>query len=389
MISQSRIPKVVYVAVLIPRGTDGKYRVVLAQENDGKKWILTAFDNSKTKKEKLSSVNTPGTPIDNSGSRAVAADDASLSKGKDTNNISNDQENLGKTSSPEEIAQEEAKVDINPTEGQKEAGNYQKGHINVDGYDITIENPKGSVRSGVDSKGNRWETTMHNTYGYIRGTEGVDGDHIDVFLSDNPASGSVFVVDQVNPESGAFDEHKVMYGFASEEEARKAYLSNYSEGWQGLGAITEVSREEFAKWIKSSHRKTRPFAEYKSVKKALNSQNSLNRKEIVSESEGNSVPLPQRTRKSYTDGKGNYHRGLEEELADIEAAISGGGEAAEGAASQSSATSEGTRGDVDSLRRQAALIRAEIARRDQLKQEFRKKYNISEKGELSMQVQRY
>ena len=247
--------------------TKDGYRVVLAQENDGKKWILTAFDNSKTKKEKLSSVNTPGTPIDNSGSRAVAADDASLSEGKDTNNISNDQENIGKTSSPEEIAQEEAKVDTNPTEGQKEAGNYQKGHINVDGYDITIENPKGSVRSGVDSKGNRWETTMHNTYGYIRGTEGVDGDHIDVFLSDNPASGSVFVVDQVNPESGAFDEHKVMYGFASEEEAREAYLSNYSEGWQGLGAITEVSREEFKKWVESSHRKTKPFAEYKSVKK--------------------------------------------------------------------------------------------------------------------------
>lgn len=176
-------------------------------------------------------------------------------------------EPIGKTSSPEEIAQEEAKVDTNPTEGQKEAGNYQKGHINIDGYDITIENPKGSVRSGVDSKGNRWETTMHNTYGYIRGTEGVDGDHIDVYLSDNPASGSVFVVDQVNPESGAFDEHKVMYGFASEEEAREAYLSNYSEGWQGLGAITEVSRQDFAKWIKSSHRKTKPFAEYKSVKK--------------------------------------------------------------------------------------------------------------------------
>ena len=94
--------------------------------------------------------------------------------------------------------------------------------------------------------------------------------------------------------------------------------------------------------------------------------------------------MPQRTRKSYTDGKGNYHRGLEEELADIEAAISGGGEAAEGAASQSSATSEGTRGDVDSLRRQAALIRAEIARREQLKQEFRKKYNISEKGDISL-----
>ena len=69
------------------------YRVVIAKEKDGKRWILTAFDNSKTKKEKLSSVNTPGTPIDNSGSRAVAADDASLSEGKDTENIGTLQEN--------------------------------------------------------------------------------------------------------------------------------------------------------------------------------------------------------------------------------------------------------------------------------------------------------
>ena len=175
---------------------------------------------------------------------------------------------IGKTSTPEEIQAEEAKVDTNPTDAQKEAGNYQKGHINVDGYDITIENPKGSTRSGVDASGNRWESTMHNTYGYIRGTEGVDGDHIDVFLSDNPTSGKVFVVDQVNPSTGDFDEHKVMYGFASEEEARQAYLSNYAEGWKGLGKITEVSREEFKKWVESSHRKTKPFYNYKRVNTA-------------------------------------------------------------------------------------------------------------------------
>ncbi len=175
---------------------------------------------------------------------------------------------IGKTSTPEEIRAEEAKVDTNPTDAQKEAGNYQKGHINVDGYDITIENPKGSTRSGVDASGNRWESTMHNTYGYIRGTEGVDGDHIDVFLSDNPTSGKVFVVDQVNPSTGDFDEHKVMYGFASEEEARQAYLSNYAEGWKGLGKITEVSREEFKKWVESSHRKTKPFYNYKRVNTA-------------------------------------------------------------------------------------------------------------------------
>lgn len=175
---------------------------------------------------------------------------------------------IGKTSSPEEIAAEEAKVDTNPTDGQKEAGNYQKGHINVDGYDITIENPKGSVRSGVDRKGREWKVIMQNTYGYIRGTEGVDGDHIDVFLSDNPTSGKVFVVDQVNPETGEFDEHKVMYGFASADEATRAYLSNYADGWQGFGAISGVEREEFKKWIEYSHRKTKPFREYALAKRA-------------------------------------------------------------------------------------------------------------------------
>lgn len=157
-----------------------------------------------------------------------------------------------------------AEVDQNPTEAQKEAGNYRKGHITIDGYNITLENPKGSERSGTDKDGNKWSVTMNNDYGYIRGTEGVDGDHIDVFLSDTPESGKVFVVDQVN-EDGTFDEHKVMYGFDTRQDAGEAYLANYSPGWTGLGQITEVSKEQFRKWISSSHRKTKPFAEYKSM----------------------------------------------------------------------------------------------------------------------------
>ena len=161
---------------------------------------------------------------------------------------------------------EEAKVDTNPTEAQKEAGNYRKGHIKVDGMDVTIEQPKGSVRRGKDADGKEWKSEMHNTYGYIRGTEGVDGDHIDIFLSDNPNAGSVFVVDQVKND-GSFDEHKVMYGFADMESAKQAYLSNYKEGWQGLGNITEVSKEDFRKWIDSSKRKTKPFAEYSAYAK--------------------------------------------------------------------------------------------------------------------------
>lgn len=162
----------------------------------------------------------------------------------------------------------------NPTEAQKEAGNYKKGHIKLDGYDISIENPKGSTRSGVDEQGKEWSVTMNNDYGYLRGTEGVDGDHIDVFLSDDPTSGNIYVIDQVNPNTGEFDEHKVMYGFADANEAKIAYFKNYSKGWKGYGKLTAVTREEFKKWVESSHRKTKPFAEYKSVK-PISGQNEV------------------------------------------------------------------------------------------------------------------
>jgi len=165
-----------------------------------------------------------------------------------------------------EIEKAREEVNTSPTEAQKEAGNYKMGHVKIDGYDITIENPKGSVRSGKDANGKEWRTTMNNDYGYIRGTKAVDGDHIDVFLSDNPEEGRVFVVDQSN-QDGSFDESKVMYGFNSLDEARNAYLSNYDAGWESrIMAITEVSKEEFKKWIDSSTRKTKAFSEYKSVK---------------------------------------------------------------------------------------------------------------------------
>lgn len=164
------------------------------------------------------------------------------------------------------LHEEELKVDTNPTEAQKEAGNYKKGHIKINGFDITIEQPSGSVRSGKDANGKEWSVTMNNTYGYIRGTESVDGDHIDVFLGPDMNSDIVYVVDQVNTD-GSFDEHKVMMGFSSLEDARSAYLSNYEDGWQGLGNITGVALDEFKKWIDSSKRKTKPFSEYKGIKR--------------------------------------------------------------------------------------------------------------------------
>lgn len=161
---------------------------------------------------------------------------------------------------------EELKVNTNPSEAQKEAGNYKKGHIKINGFDVSIEQPVGSVRSGKDASGKEWSQVMNNTYGYIRGTESVDGDHIDVFLGPDMNSDMVYVVDQVNTD-GSFDEHKVMMGFSSLEDARSAYLSNYEDGWQGLGNITGVALDEFKKWIDSSKRKTKPFSEYKGIKR--------------------------------------------------------------------------------------------------------------------------
>ena len=176
----------------------------------------------------------------------------------------------GNTPLSEKIATASAEVNTEPTEAQKEAGNYKKGHVQVGTFDITIEQPQGSVRKGTDADGKQWESKMNNTYGYIRGAVGVDGDHIDVFLS-NDIDGwngrKVFVVDQYNPD-GSFDEHKVMLGFNDADEAKSDYLANYENGWENGRRIdvTAVNLEDFEKWIASSKRKTKPFGEYSSVK---------------------------------------------------------------------------------------------------------------------------
>lgn len=159
-----------------------------------------------------------------------------------------------------------SETETNPTDAQKKAGNYKKGHLSFGGYDFTVETPKGVTRSGKDEQGKPWSVTMHDTYGYILGKIGVDGDHIDMFINDaadlDTFDGNVYVVDQVNPETGEFDEHKVMYGYPDEAAATKAYLSNYSKGWKGLGKITSVPKATFDKWLESSDRKTKPFRDY-------------------------------------------------------------------------------------------------------------------------------
>ena len=138
-----------------------------------------------------------------------------------------------------------------PTEAQKVAGNYPKGSFWWNGREISIENPRGSVRSGMSSDGRRWAVQMPCHYGYIRRTvSAADGDAVDVMIGPHPESDLVCVVDQQKP-GGRFDEHKAVLGCRNVDEARRLYLACYSAGWTGLKSITPMTRHQFFEWLKS------------------------------------------------------------------------------------------------------------------------------------------
>lgn len=158
----------------------------------------------------------------------------------------------------QQVEQAAAETDTTPTPNQAQAGNYRKGRVRLHGFEVAIENPKGSTRRGVAPDGTEWANRMGGHYGDLKGTEGADGDNLDVFVGDNPASSRVFVVDQVN-DDGAFDETKILMGYDSLEEARQAYLSSYDENWQGLGEITETSLDDFRQWVREGNTRA-PFA---------------------------------------------------------------------------------------------------------------------------------
>lgn len=153
--------------------------------------------------------------------------------------------------SEDKIKEAEKNTNTNPTEKQKEVGNYKKGKVILKGLKITIENPKGSLRKGVGKDGLQWESKMSFTYGYFNGTIGKDGDHIDVYIGDSLEDFEVYIIDQIDPETKAFDEHKVMFGFESSSKAKEAYMSCYSDDWKGFGNITQISLSKFKLWIKN------------------------------------------------------------------------------------------------------------------------------------------
>lgn len=208
-----------------------------------------------------------------------------------------------------------AETEPNPSEAQKKAGNYKKGHLSFGGYDFTVETPKGTTRSGKDEQGKPWSVTMHDTYGYILGKIGVDGDHIDMFINDvadlDSFDGNVYVVDQVNPETGEFDEHKVMYGYPSEEAATEAYLANYSKGWKGLGKVTSVPKTTFDKWLESSDRKTKPFADYAMIKKNAN-QNFISDMEYTYENDVHPSEEDKPKMQKFAERLLNFHQDKED-----------------------------------------------------------------------------
>lgn len=174
----------------------------------------------------------------------------------------------------QKIQQARDETNINPTEGQKEAGNYKMGRVNVFGFNIAIENPKGSYRKGKDRTGKEWKTLMHNDYGYFTHTLAIDGDAVDVFLGDDLNCKTIFAIDQ--KINGKFDETKVMLGFKSSEDAKKAYLSNYEKDWKGFWKITEVDIDVFKKWLYDGYQQRKPFFEYAEIKKEKLNETLLN-----------------------------------------------------------------------------------------------------------------
>ena len=137
----------------------------------------------------------------------------------------------------------------NPSEAQKKAGNYSKTHRFFHGLDITLENLKGHPRSGIGRNGKRWSVTMPASYGYIKRTEGADGDHVDCYLGPNEKSDQVFVVDQKDAETGKFDEHKTLLGFSSEKEALKTYRAGFSDGKDRVKHVKRMTISEFRDWL--------------------------------------------------------------------------------------------------------------------------------------------
>lgn len=142
-----------------------------------------------------------------------------------------------------------------PTPGQAEAGNYRKGHIKLHGLDIAIETPAGVARHGIDPDGKPWTTVMPAEYGRIKRTKGAEGDQVDVYLGPSAHEANqhpVWIVDQIDPKTGQFDEHKAMIGFPTRQAAETAYRAAFSDGsgQSRIGAVSDMAWPQFTRWAR-------------------------------------------------------------------------------------------------------------------------------------------
>lgn len=140
-----------------------------------------------------------------------------------------------------------------PTDAQIAAGNFQMGHVTIAGLDVTVEWPQGSTRKGVSKDGTPWQRQMSAHYGYVLRTEGADGEHVDVYIGPHHRSLRAFIVDQVDAK-GRFDEHKLLLGYASREEAKAAYAKHFPAGFR-VGPVKEMALPRLREWLKSGNLK--------------------------------------------------------------------------------------------------------------------------------------
>lgn len=160
-----------------------------------------------------------------------------------------------------------SEADPNPTPAQAEAGNYKKGHIRWNGLDLAIETAKGEERRGTAKDGTEWSVTMPAHYGDLKRTEGADGDPLDFYMGDNPDSNTVVIVNQVDPKTRKFDEHKIIFGTHGVDDALKLYRAGFSDGSgdSRIGSYSATDVDSFKGWMKDQNT-TKPTSKIEAKK---------------------------------------------------------------------------------------------------------------------------
>lgn len=152
-----------------------------------------------------------------------------------------------------------AAQDYTPAQG--EANNIPRGHVKWNGLDITIEAPAGGMRRGTAPDGSAWEHKVGAAYGYIKGTEGADGDHVDVFLGPRPEGNQpVFVLDERDDKTGGFRQHKAFIGFPDHQAALSAYLNSGGKAPEHVGGLRALTNDEFKAWVKDPKATKEPLS---------------------------------------------------------------------------------------------------------------------------------